>query len=91
VITFFGFSLYAANLVVGLIAQIWRVRFGSFHHLLYAIVFAGAAAAAITEFHPALLVTLAALAAMPKARPHTPWHPLLAVVGGLGYVPALLT
>jgi hypothetical protein len=91
VLTLLGFSLYAANLLVGLVAQVGRVRFGIFHHVLYAIVFAGAIGAAIWEFHPALLLTLAALAAMPKTRPRTPWHPALAVLGALGYVPALLS
>lgn len=91
VLTYLGFSLYAGNLLVGLTAQLWRVRFGAFHHVLYAIVFAGAVAAAIWEFHPALVLTLLALAAMPKTRPRTVWHPLLAVIGALGYLPALLS
>ena len=39
----------------------------------------------------ARLLTLAALALMPKTRPRTPWHPLLAVLGALGYLPALLS
>jgi hypothetical protein len=90
VLTSLGFSLYAANLLIGLVAQLWRVRFGVVHHLLYALVFGGAIAAAIWEFHPALLLTLAALAVMPKTKPRTVWHPLLAVLGALGYLPPLL-
>jgi hypothetical protein len=89
VVTTFAFSLYAVNLAVGLVAQIWRIGFGRFHHLLYALVFVAAAAATVLEFHPALLVTLAALAAFPKARPRTVWHPTLAVLGLLGYLATL--
>lgn len=86
VLTLIGLALYALNLLVGLAAQFWRVRFGVFHHVLYAVVFAGAISAAVFEFHPALLVTIGALAAFPKARPRTVWHPALAVVGLLGYL-----
>lgn len=89
-LTLVGLSLYAVNLAVGLAAQLWGIRFGRFHHVLYGTVFAAAIAAAILEFHPSLLVTLAALAAFPKARPRTSWHPALAVLGLLGYVPALI-
>jgi len=89
VVTTIALSLYAINLVVGLVAQLWKVRFGRFHHVLYAIVFIAAIEAAVLEFHPALLVTLAALAAFPKARPRTVWHPALAVIGLLGYLATL--
>jgi hypothetical protein len=82
--------LYAINLAVGLAAQVLRANFGVFHHWLYALVFAAAVAAAGFAFHPALLVTLLALAAMPLTKPHTVWHPSIAVVGALGYVGAYL-
>jgi hypothetical protein len=45
-------------------------------------------AATVFAFHPALLVTIVALAAMPLTKPHTVWHPSVAVVGALGYVAA---
>jgi hypothetical protein len=83
-----GLGLYAFNLAVGLLARRgWRL--GVWHHVLYAVVLAGALAAAMVAFHPALLVTLAALVAMPKLHPRTPWHPRVAVIGFLGYVGAL--
>jgi hypothetical protein len=82
--------LYAINLAVGLAAQVLRANFGVFHHWLYALVFAAAVAAAVFAFHPALLVTVLALAAMPLTKPHTVWHPGVAVVGALGYVGAYL-
>lgn len=84
-----GLGLYALNLAVGLAAQ-RGLRLGRWHHVLYALVFAAAIAAAIVAFHPALLLTLVALAVMPRLRPHTPWHPLAAVVGAAGYAGALL-
>lgn len=84
-----GLSLYVLNLAVGTAAQL-GMRFGVWHHVLYAVVFAGAIAAAIWAFHPALLLTLAALSIMPKTRPRTPWHPAVAVLGMLGYLGALL-
>ncbi|MEX1368641.1 MAG: hypothetical protein AB1Z98_36270 [Nannocystaceae bacterium] len=84
-----GLSLYVLNLGVGTAAQL-GLRFGVIHHVLYALVFAGAIAAAIWAFHPALLLTLAALTIMPKTRPGTPWHPAIAVLGLLGYVGALV-
>jgi hypothetical protein len=86
----FGATLYAINLAVGLAAQVLRANFGVFHHWLYALVFAAAGAAAVFAFHPALLVTILALAAMPLTKPHTVWHPSVAVVGALGYVAAYL-
>ena len=85
-----GAALYAVNLCVGLSAQIFETRFGAFHHWLYAVVFAGAVAATVFAFHPALLVTIAALAALPLTKPRTPLHPTLAIAGSLGYVGAYL-
>lgn len=83
-----AFLLYAGTMLVGVIAQMRWYRFGWVHHVLYFLCFAGALAAAWTDFHPALLLTLAALAALPLARPRTPWHPALALLGLLGYVGA---
>lgn len=85
-----GAALYASNLAVGLAAQVRRANFGVFHHWLYALVFAAAIAAAVFAFHPALLLTILALAAMPLTKPRTAWHPSVAVVGALGYVAAYL-
>jgi hypothetical protein len=85
-----GAILYALNLAVGVAAQVLHANFGAFHHWLYAVVFATAGAAAVFAFHPALLLTLAALAAMPTTKPHTPWHPGVAIVGATGYVAAYL-
>lgn len=77
-------------MLVGVVAQTSRIRFGAVHHALYATAFAGAIAAAVLEPHPGLLVTLGALAALPSARPRTIWHPALAALGLLGYGAALL-
>jgi hypothetical protein len=85
-----GATLYAINLGVGFAAQVLRASFGAFHHWLYAAVFAAAVAATIFAFHPALLLTLAALAYMPLTEPRTPRHPAVAVLGALGYVGAYL-
>jgi hypothetical protein len=82
--------LYAINLAVGVAARVLRANFGVFHHWLYAVVFASAIAAAVFAFHPALLITLAALAGMPATKPHSAWHPSVAVVGATGYVAAYL-
>ena len=78
--------LYGANLVVGLLAQTGRFRFGRAHHWLYFVVFSAAALAALRHFHPALLLTLAALALLPRSRPGGWRHPLLAVVGACGFL-----
>ena len=85
-----GAALYAINLAVGLAAQLLRAHFGVFHHWLYAVVFAAAIAAAVFAFHPALLVTLAALAAMPLTKPGSKPHPSVAVIGASGYLLAYL-
>lgn len=85
-----GAALYAINLAVGLSAQLLHARFGAFHHWLYALVFLAAAAATLLAFHPALLLTLAALALMPRTKPRTPHHPLVAALGALGYLAAYL-
>jgi hypothetical protein len=86
-----GLSFYAFNVAVGLMAQFGGRRFGAWHHVLYAAVCATTLAAAVLSFHPALLVTLAALAIFPRARPRSALHPILAVVGGLGYGLTVLT
>jgi hypothetical protein len=85
-----GAALYALNLGVGLGAQLFHLRFGAAHHWLYALVFAAAFAATAFAFHPALLLTLLALALMPKTEPRTPAHPLIAGLGALGYLGAYL-
>jgi hypothetical protein len=85
-----GAALYAINLAVGLAAQLLHANFGVFHHWLYAVVFAGALAAAVFAFHPALLATLVALAAMPKTKPRSKLHPSVAVLGACGYLLAYL-
>lgn len=86
-----AFALYLGNAALGLYAQLGRRRFGIWHHLAYATVFAAAIAATIVDFHPALLLTLAVLVVFPKARPRTPWHPGLAALGAVGYLVALFT
>lgn len=83
-------ALYGLNLLVGLAAQLGGVGFGRWHHALYALVFASAIAALVREFHPGLLLTVVALAALPRSRPGTWRHPALAALGGLGHVAALL-
>ena len=84
-----GLGPYLLNCAVGMAAQFLRWRFGVWHHVLYAIVVVTALATTWLAFHPALLVTLAALAAFPRARPGTLSHPALAVLGLLGYLVAL--
>jgi hypothetical protein len=85
-----GATSYAINLAVGLAARVLRANFGVFHHWLYAFVFATAIAATVFAFHPALLLTLLALGVMPLTKPHSAWHPGVAVAGALGYVAAYL-
>lgn len=81
-----GFLCYLANVALGVAARYFAVRVGGWHHALYAVVFATAIGAAIVDFHPPLLLTLAALTVFPKARPWTVGHPLLAGLGLVGYV-----
>jgi hypothetical protein len=84
-----GFVLYVGNLVVGAAAQTGRFHFGLAHHVLYFVVFAAAGLATLFSFHAGLLLTLGALALMPRARPGTWRHPALALVGLAGYTMAL--
>jgi len=81
-----GLGTYLVNVAVGLLAQFRRKHFGVWHHVLYAVVFGTAIGATVFAFHPALLLTLGALALFPRARPRTRLHPLLAVVGLAGYL-----
>jgi hypothetical protein len=81
-------ALYLGNCGLGVLAQLTHRGFGWLHHAVYAAVFASAIAATIVSFHFALLVTLAALTVFPRARPRSFAHPLLAVVGALGYLGA---
>lgn len=84
-----GFALYLVNMGLGLCAQLLRARFGWWHHALYVVVFAMAGLAWLGTGAHALLITLAALALFPRARPHTWRHPALAAVGLLGYILAV--
>ncbi len=84
-----GLGPYLLNCAVGLAAQLGHFRFGVWHHVLYAVVFASAVATALLAFHPALVLPLVALLALPRARPRTAWHPALALTGLLGYGLAL--
>jgi hypothetical protein len=89
-VVFWGaFTLYVLNLVVGVVAQFRVYHFGVVHHILYFIVFAAALLAAVMRFHPALLLTLCALAAMPKSKPGRWLHPACALLGLLGYCCAI--
>lgn len=80
---------YLANVVLGVVAQFTGLRFGRWHHALYAAVFVTALLAAVLDFRPGLILTIAALAWFPKARPRTWLHPLLAMLGLVGYAVAL--
>jgi hypothetical protein len=84
-------GLYLVNCLVGVAAQLGGVGFGIWHHALYALVFAAAIAALLANFHPGLLLSVTALAAFPRARPRTVWHPTLAAIGLLGHAVTLLS
>ena len=82
-----AFGMYLANLAVGLVAQVTGVKFGRAHHGLYAIVTVAALGALIsTGGATGLWLTVGALAVFPGARPRTVLHPILAVVGLIGYL-----
>ncbi len=83
-----GLALYSVNLLVGLAARFAGARFGAWHHVLYGVVLASTTAAVVLAFHPALLFTLAALAAIPWPSTASGWHPALAVLGLVGYLVA---
>ncbi|MEM6290923.1 MAG: hypothetical protein AAGA54_06640 [Myxococcota bacterium] len=87
---YLGLGIYACNLAVGVAARFRGTQFGVWHHVLFAIVCASALAATAFAFHPALFVTLAALAAIPFPSARSAWHPMLAVVGFAGYLAAAL-
>ena len=84
-----AFVCYLANVVMGLAAALGGMRFGVWHHVLYAVVVVTALAACVFAFHPGVLLTVAVLLVFPKARPRTIWHPSLAAIGLLGYLWAL--
>lgn len=86
-----AFALYLLNFAVGAAAQLRLGHFGVWHHLLYFMVFVSAVAALVFTREWWLLLTVACLAAFPKARPRTPIHPTLGVVGLVGYLLAIGT
>ncbi len=83
-----GLALYGLNLCVGAAARFAGARFGVWHHVLYAAVAVSALLAAVLAFHPALVVTLAALAVIPVPSARSGWHPALALLGFSGYLVA---
>ena len=90
-LSYLAAGLYLLNCLVGLAAQLGGVGFGLWHHALYALVFLAAISALLENFNAGLLVSVAALAAFPRARPRTVWHPLLAAVGLVGHALSLLS
>lgn len=90
VVLYVAASLYGLNMLVGLAAQFLHVRWGVWHHVLYALVCISAAVALIWSFQWGLIVTGIALAAFPWARPGRRLHPTLAIVGAGGYVAAFV-
>jgi hypothetical protein len=80
-----AFGLYSVNMLVGVVAQLRWFHFGKAHHVLYFVVFSVALAALASTLNPWLLLTIAALAVLPKSRPGTWWHPICAMVGFLGF------
>jgi len=82
-------GFYAGNMLVGLLARYSSLRFGVYHHVMYALVVISALAASIAHFHVGLLLTLAALAMFPWIGARSRLHPILAVVGALGYATTL--
>jgi len=85
-----GLCLYGVNLCVGLAARFGGARFGVWHHILYALVVTSTLAASVLDFRPGLLLTVIALAAIPRPPARSPWHPALALLGLAGYLLALL-
>ncbi len=73
-------------MIVGVIAQLQWYHFGKIHHFLYFLVFFAAVVATFLEFHPALILTLIALSAMPRSRPGTWIHNVCAALGLFGYI-----
>ena len=85
-----GLCLYALNLCVGLAARFGGTRFGVWHHVLYALVAASTLAATVLDFRPGLLLTVLALAVIPRLSARSNGHPALALLGLAGYLLALL-
>jgi hypothetical protein len=81
-----GFTVYTLNVCVGALAQWTSLRFGWLHHLLFAVVLATSIAALLFAFHPALVITVGALILMPRMRPHTLGHPVVAMTGFAAYL-----
>jgi hypothetical protein len=81
-----GLALYGLNLCVGAAARFAGARFGVWHHVLYAAVAGSALLATVLAYHPALLLTVAALAVIPVPSARSGWHPALALVGFSGYL-----
>ena len=97
ILTWLGFGLYLANVALGLGVQ-WRLvstrRVRWVHHSLYGLVFASALLAGLSavlsgRFPWPLLVTLGALALMPRYRGGSRPHSVLAALGLAGYAGVL--
>jgi hypothetical protein len=85
----YSFGLYCVNLAVGVAAQLRLYHFGRAHHVLYFVVCVSAGAALVTRWHPAMLLTVLALACIPTTKPRSKHgsglHVVFALVGFLGY------
>jgi polyferredoxin len=97
VLPWVGLGLYIANLALGVGVQFKLVstkRWHWVHHALYAVVFAGALAATLgsvvlgARWWP-MVLTLGALAVLPRYKGGSRPHMTLATLGFVGYVLAL--
>ncbi len=77
---------FAVNCALGALAWLAGLHFGRWHHAAYAAVCVTTGACVLLAYHPALWLVVAALAAFPRARPHTWRHPALALLGAIGYL-----
>jgi hypothetical protein len=93
-----GLGLYIANIALGVGVQFKLVstkRWRWVHHALYAVVFAGAIAATSgsilsgSRWWP-LVLTLGALAVLPRFKGGSRQHMVLTVLGFVGYALALV-
>ena len=90
-ILYIAAAVYAVTMLVGLAARMQRTRFGFWHHVAFFFVCATSLAAVLVTKNPWLILTLVGLVVLPFTPGKADNHWIVASVGSLGLIAALVT
>lgn len=90
-IIYIAAAVYAVTMLVGFAARLQRTRFGFWHHVAFFFVCATALAAVLVSRNPWLILTLVCLVVIPFTPGKSDNHWIVAVIGSIGLIAAIIT